>query len=136
MSANVTLVGRIGAEPEFKMSQAGKGVVRLRVVTNGHRMVDGKWEDVDTTWWSVIGFGNLAEGVTERLNKGSAVIVVGKVKEDTWTDKDGQERRSMVVLADSIGEDLRWAGPRVTRTSTPDADDPWAMPAEQVAAPF
>lgn len=141
MSAPITLQGRIAAEPKVTFSKNGKAIVRLFVLTSGRKFVDNTWTDVDTTGWSVVAFGHLAEQLTEAaLGKGQAVIVIGKVKEDTWTDKEGNERKGMSVMADTVGLDLRWA------RSTPQkfvrdlpADDPWAaplVPETTEAAPF
>ena len=136
MSAPITLVGRLGADPDVKFGASGKAIARLRVVTNSRRQVDGQWKDVDATWWSVVAFGPLAEQVTENLSKGSAVIVVGKAKESEWTDKDGNPRKSIEVVADSIGPDLRWANSGITREKpTTFDDDPWAI-SDPAKAPF
>lgn len=136
MSAPITLVGRLGADPDLKFGQSGKAVVRLRVVTNSRRQVDGQWKDVDATWWSVVAFGPLAEQATENLSKGSAVIVVGKAKESEWTDKEGNQRKSIEVMADSLGPDLRWASGGITREKpTAFDDDPWAI-SDPAKAPF
>jgi single-strand DNA-binding protein len=136
MSAPITLVGRLGADPDLKFGQSGKAVVRLRVVTNSRRQVDGQWKDVDATWWSVVAFGPLAEQATENLSKGSAVIVVGKAKESEWTDKEGNQRKSIEVMADSLGPDLRWASGGITREKpTTFDDDPWAI-SDPAKAPF
>jgi single-strand DNA-binding protein len=135
MSIQVTLVGRLGADPELKFGQNGKGICKLRVVTSGRRMVDGKWEDVDTTWWSVTAFGPVAEQCVEYLSKGSAVVVVGKAKEDVWTDKDGNERRSVAVLADTVAQDLRWLSQVGRSKGAPIEDDPWKL-SDPAHAPF
>lgn len=136
MSAPITLVGRLGADPDLKFGQSGKAVVRLRVVTNSRRQVDGQWKDVDATWWSVVAFGPLAEQATENLSKGSAVIIVGKAKESEWTDKEGNQRKSIEVMADSLGPDLRWASGGITREKpTTFDDDPWAI-SDPAKAPF
>jgi single-strand DNA-binding protein len=137
MSASITLVGRLGADPDLKFSAKGSAVGKFRVVTNGRRQVDGKWEDVDVSWWQVTAFGQVAESAMEGLSKGSAVIIQGKAKQDTWTDKEGNERTSIVVIADSIGIDLRWSSaPRSVerlKASEP-VDDPWTS--QSPAAPF
>jgi len=135
MSTQVTLVGRIGADPSIHFGASGKAIARLRVVTNARKMVDGKWTDVDTSWWSVVAFGNLAEPVSE-LQKGQAVIVVGKAKEDTYTDKDGNERRGVSVIADHIGVQVKQ---RTGELKKPEdlaaADDPWNV-LDPAHAPF
>ena len=135
MSAVMTIVGRLGADPEVKFGASGKAIARLRVVTSGRRQVDGKWQDVDTTWWSVVAFGALAEQVTDNLHKGNGVIVVGKAKESEWTDKDGNPRKSIEVVADAIGPDLRWASPITREKPTTFDDDPWAI-SDSAKAPF
>jgi len=67
MSAPITLIGRVGTEPEMKFGQQGNAVLKFRVVTSGRRQVEGKWEDVDTSWWSITAFKQLAENLAESL---------------------------------------------------------------------
>lgn len=134
MSSAVTLVGRVGADPDIRFGSNGKAIAKLRVVTSGRRMVDGKWQDVDTTWWSVTAFGPVAEALSDRINKGNGVIVVGKAKQDTWTDKDGNERTAIAVIADHVGLDLRWSGVKAEKAEEI-TDDPWAV-LDPAHAPF
>lgn len=134
MSSAVTLVGRVGADPDIRFGANGKAIAKLRVVTSGRRMVDGKWQDVDTTWWSVTAFGPVAEALSDRINKGNGVIVVGKAKQDTWTDKDGNERTAIAVIADHVGLDLRWSGVKAEKPEDI-TDDPWAV-LDPAHAPF
>lgn len=134
MSSAVTLVGRVGADPDIRFGSNGKAIAKLRVVTSGRRMVDGKWQDVDTTWWSVTAFGPVAEALSDRINKGNGVIVLGKAKQDTWTDKDGNERTAIAVIADHVGLDLRWSGVKAVKADEV-ADDPWAV-LDPAHAPF
>lgn len=146
MSAPITLIGRIGTEPEIKFGQAGNAVLKFRVVTNARRQVDGKWEDVDTSWWSVTAFRQLAENLAESIKKGDTVIVVGKIKQRTYETPQGEKHSIVEVLAESVGPDLRWAvaqvkkAERVGRQQFADAkaaieDDPWNTPNED-KAPF
>jgi single-strand DNA-binding protein len=146
MSAPITLIGRIGTEPEIKFGQAGNAVLKFRVVTNARRQVDGKWEDVDTSWWSVTAFRQLAENLAESIKKGDTVIVVGKIKQRTYETPQGEKHSIVEVLAESVGPDLRWAvaqvkkAERVGRQQFADAkaaieDDPWNTPTDD-KAPF
>lgn len=137
MSTQVTLLGRIGQEPDVRFGQSGKAVVKFSLVTNGRRQVDGAWVDVDTTWWSVVAFGKLAETIADSVHKGQAVIVVGDVKQVEW-EKDGQKRVALEVTARTVGVDLRFASPKVERESVA-AQDMWesdpVLPQAE-AAPF
>lgn len=96
----ITIVGRVGQDPV----QLNNGGVRLRVVSNDSVKNDstGKWDDKNTSWWTVKAWKNLAEQSLAVLKKGQEVIIVGKIYEEAWTDKDGNARTSYDVLADSI----------------------------------
>lgn len=96
----ITVVGRVGQDP-VKLSNGG---VRLRIVSNDSFKNDstGKWEDKNTSWWTVKAWKSLAEQTLSVLKKGQEVIVVGKIYEENWTDKDGNTRNSYDINADSI----------------------------------
>ncbi|MFM8155423.1 MAG: single-stranded DNA-binding protein [Actinomycetes bacterium] len=138
MSAQLTIVGRLGADPELKFAANGTAIVKLRVVSSGRkRQDDGTWIDVDTTWWHVTAFKTLAETVANSMLKGDAVIVVGTVKGREWEDqKTGEKRTALEVLASSVGPD--YARPKKNAPvgslgrpgATPDADDPWQTTTE------
>jgi single-strand DNA-binding protein len=131
MSAMITLTGRISRDPELAISAKGKTILRLSVVTNGRKYENDKWIDIDTTFWKVTAFDRLADGAADHLSKGDPVIVTGKAKQDNYTDKDGNERQQISVIADSIGIDFKWAKPAINRVAEPDVmdSDPWATPA-------
>ena len=65
-------------------------------------------------------FGSLSENVAESLQKGDRVIVAGRVTPNEWKDKDDNARRSVKIIADSVGPDLRWATAKVSRVSRED----------------
>jgi single-strand DNA-binding protein len=96
----VTVVGRIGQDPEA----VGSNGLRLRVATNDRVKNDttGEWEDKNTSWWTVKAWRRLAEQSKDVLKKGQEVIIVGKVYEENWTDKDGIKRTSYEINAESI----------------------------------
>ena len=102
MTFPVQFKGRLGADPEITFGSNGSAVARMRIVTNARRLVDGNWEDTDTSWWSVTAFGRVAEAAVEHLHKGDLVMVLGKIKQREW-EKDGVKRTSADVVADDIG---------------------------------
>lgn len=127
MSFPVTFKARLGADPEMTTGSNGSAVTRMRVVTNGRRMVDGDWQDTDTSWWQVTAFGRQAEAAAEQLRKGDLVLIQGKVKQREW-EKDGVKRTTAEVTADEVAKVCK------TGQATPAAatGDPWATE----AAPF
>jgi single-strand DNA-binding protein len=100
MNPVITIVGRIGQDPEA----IGSNGLRLRVATNDRVMNDttGEWEDKNTSWWTVKAWKRLAEQSKDVLKKGQEVIIVGKVYEENWTDKEGTKRTSYEINAESI----------------------------------
>lgn len=96
----ITIVGRIGQDPT-KLSNGG---VRLRIVSNDSfkNEATNKWEDKNTSWWTVKAWKSLAEQSLSVLKKGQEVIVVGKIYEENWTDSNGNARTSYDINADSI----------------------------------
>lgn len=142
MSAGITLTGRLVADPELKFGANGNAVVNLRVVTSGRRKTDEGWQDVDTTFWSVSAFRQLAENVAESLSKGDLVVVTGKAKSREWQDKEGNKRVSWEVVADHVAADLVRSQVAVRRVerSAPAVDDPWSnsglLPVQDESAPF
>ena len=99
---NITIVGRIGTDPEFK-NFGGNNIVKFRVITSDRRKTDdGKWEDVNTSGWNIVGWNKLAESSQNILEKGQEVIIIGSMKEDSWTDKDGNNRKTTEINASNI----------------------------------
>ena len=145
MSAPITLTGRLGADPEIRFGATGIAILKLRVVTSGRKKTDSGWEDVDTTWWSVTAFRQLAEHAADSLSKGDEVIVVGKVKQRQYETPEGEKRSITEVTADQIGPNLRSATAKVNRIQRSEGggraeyqqakqqleDDPWALPASE-----
>ena len=127
MSFPVTFKARLGADPEMTTGSNGSAVTRMRVVTNGRRMVDGDWQDTDTSWWQVTAFGRQAEAAAEQLRKGDLVLIQGKVKQREW-EKDGVKRTTAEVTADEVAKVCKTGQAAPAAASA----DPWAT--EQ--APF
>jgi single-strand DNA-binding protein len=99
---NVTIVGRLAADPEYKSFGSGT-VAKFRVITSDRRKnEDGKWEDVNTSGWNVAAWNSVADSCKNILAKGQEVVVIGSIKEDLWTDKDGNNRKSIEVNASNV----------------------------------
>ena len=103
----ITLVGRMGDEPELRTSKSGNPWMRISVATD-RRVRDGDtWKDA-TDWHRVHLFGKQAESCARMGHKGLLVGIEGSLMYDRWTDDDGQERRSPQVM----GRSLTVLGPR------------------------
>ena len=96
----ITIVGRVGQDP-IKLNGGG---IRLRVVSNDRVKNDatGNWDDKNTSWWTVKAWKSLAEQAVNTIKKGQEVVIMGKIYEETWTDKEGNNRTTYEVNADTI----------------------------------
>ena len=89
MLNKVMIIGRLGADPELRYTQAGQPVCYLRVAT------DESYTDKDgnrvehTEWHSVVAFQRPAENCNQYLRKGSLVYVEGKLATRKWQDQKG-----------------------------------------------
>jgi len=126
----ITIVGRVGQDP-VKLNGGG---VRLRIVSNDRVKNDstGNWDDKDTSWWTVKAWKNLAEQSINTLKKGQEVVIVGKIYEETWQDKEGNNRTSYDVNADTIAVTTWSLSKDKPKTFSPIKD--WHM--DDVEVPF
>ncbi len=116
MTAQVTIIGNLTKDPELRFTPSGDAVASMRVAVN-ERIKDGtEWKDGEPSFYEVKVWRKLAEQAAESLQKGQRVVVVGKMKIETYTTKDGEQRTSTVITADEIGESIRFRGvtPRIT----------------------
>ncbi|NDB82214.1 MAG: single-stranded DNA-binding protein [Alphaproteobacteria bacterium] len=126
----ITIVGRVGQDP-VKLNGGG---VRLRIVSNDRVKNDAtnQWDDKDTSWWTVKAWKSLAEQSISTLKKGQEVVIVGKIYEETWQDKEGNNRTSYDVNADTIAVTTWSLSKDKPKTFSPIKD--WHM--DDVEVPF
>jgi len=117
--AQVSIVGHVGKDSEFRYTKSGQPVLTFSVATN-------KWqpgEDNDiTTWWNIVMFGQRAESLHNHVDirKGDAVTVFGEPYLDTWQGQDGNDRQTLKVVATEI---MRLGGRGEGRKDTPNWGD-------------
>lgn len=92
--------GNIGKP--FELKQVGKScVTTISVGVEDSVKRDGKWTK-ETDWMRVTCWGNLAENLCKFCDKGSKVLVEGKVKNKEYTNKNGEKVRFNEVMAEKI----------------------------------
>lgn len=64
------------------------------------------WRDLPTTWMSVKAFRHLALNASESLQVGDPVVVIGRLRTETWATKEGEARESTVLEATLVAHDL------------------------------
>lgn len=95
----VSLIGRLGAQPEVKTFATGSTLASFDLATNeNYKDKDGQWHD-RTQWHKVNAWGKVAERVEKALKKGQEIIVEGKLVHQTYESKSGEKRYSTIIEA-------------------------------------
>ena len=91
----VIMVGRLTADPELKMTQNGTQVVSFSLALS-------KGKDQPTDFFDFVAWRNTAEFLSRYFHKGDGIGVVGRLTVDSFTDKEGNKRKSYKVTADEV----------------------------------
>lgn len=125
---NISVIGRIGADPELRYTQKGAAVASVNIAVNRERKDnDGNYP---TDWWRLSLWGKNAENFANLTHKGSRVGITGRPEIDTWQDKNGNERQTPQIQVDNF--DL--LDPKNSNQEPQDskqADQPQSDPFEQ-----
>ena len=102
MLNRVMIIGRLGADPEIRYTQAGQATCSLRIATD-ESYTDRDGNRVERTeWHRVAVFQRAAENCNQYLRKGSMVFVEGRLATRKWQDQNGQDRYSTEIRADRV----------------------------------
>lgn len=124
----ITLIGNLTNDPEERKLPSGNLCATFGVATNL------KWHDAKTKelreaaeFHRVVAWGSLAERAVQFLEKGSRVYVEGRLRQRTFTDKQGQKRSSQEISASEI---IFLSGYRRDSSSLADAEVHEEVPEE------
>lgn len=100
---NITLVGRCGADPEVRYLESGKVIAELRLAVNRRS------RDEEPDWFNLKIWDKQAQVAADYVRKGSLIGVIGRLENETWTDRASGEKRSKPVIV--VGR-LELLGPK------------------------
>ena len=101
MLNHITIMGRLVRDPELRRTGSGVAVASFRVAVDrdfvskegGERKADF----IDCVAWRQTG-----EFISKYFTKGRMIVVSGRLQIRSWTDKDGNKRRTAEVVADNV----------------------------------
>lgn len=114
MLNKVILMGRLTRDPELRYtSNSSTAVARYSIAIQRSFSKQGAEREVD--FINIVAWGKAAEFVSQYFKKGKMIVVIGRLQTSKWTDKDGQSRSTMEVIAEEqqFGESKN-AGPSGT----------------------
>src|SRR5687767_5790856 len=113
----ITLVGNITDDPELRFTPSGLPVANFTVAVNRRfKNANGQWEDKLDGFFRCSCWRDMAENVAESLQKGTRVMVVGRLQEQRWEDQEGGKRSRVEIQVDEVGPSLRWATASVQKS--------------------
>ena len=121
MLNKIFLMGRLTRDPELRRTQTGTPVASFSLAVD-RDFKDKATGEKTTDWVNVTAWRSTAEFVSKYFSKGRMAVVDGKLQTNTWTDKDGNKRSSLEVVADSVyfGDSRK----KESEGDTPESDRP------------
>lgn len=122
----ITIIGNLTADPELRITNGGNAMCNFTVAASERKKDGDQWVDGDTTFIRCTAWRNVAENVAESLTKGSSVVVVGRLRQNT-VEKDGSKQTYFNLDVDTIGVNLSRGPVHQERAQKQQSrsDDPW-----------
>lgn len=97
MLSRITIIGRLGRDPEIKQTKSGSNMCSMSVAVDS-----GFGNNKTTTWYRVSAFGKNAESSAKYLKKGSLICASGDLAVNEFEGKNGTTKLSLDITADKI----------------------------------
>lgn len=120
MSYNrVIIMGNLTRDPESRQSKSGTAIVKAGIAVN-ERMPDGDggWKE-EPSFFDVVIFGKRADAFARFMQKGSTVLLEGKLRQSRWEDRESGANRSKVEI---IVDNWEFAGSKQGEASSSQPD--------------
>lgn len=100
MLNQITIMGRLTADPELRKTGSGTSVASFTVAVDRDRKNDAGERETD--FIDCVAWRSTGEFISKYFQKGSMAVVTGRLQIRNWTDKDGNKRRNAEIVADSV----------------------------------
>ena len=119
MTDNITITGLVATTPRHLITSEGLPITSFRVASTQRRFdrSNQKWIDVDTNWYSITLFRQLATNAAGSVNKGDRVLITGRLKIREWQNSE-RGGLNIDIEADALGHDLSWGTAVFSRVIT------------------
>ncbi len=114
----ITIVGNVTGDPELRFTPSGAAVANFTVASTPRAFdrQSNEWKDGETLFMRCSVWRDAAENVAESLQRGTRVIVTGRLKSRSYETKEGEKRTVIEMEVDEVGPSLRYASAKVTKT--------------------
>ena len=98
----VTLLGHLGQDVELRELATGKKLARFSVATNEFRRSAEGAPEKTTTWHNLVAWDQLAQSISEKLRKGSKVMIEGKIAYRQYETQSGEKRNMTEIVVSAF----------------------------------
>ncbi|PTX22840.1 single-strand binding protein [Pontibacter mucosus] len=98
----VILIGNLGKDPEVRHLEGGVAVARFPIATSETFKDKNGQKQERTEWHNIVVWRGLAEVAEKYLRKGNSVFIEGKIRTNSYQDKEGVQRYSTEIVADNM----------------------------------
>jgi len=115
----ITVIGNVVADPELRFTPSGAPVANFRIASTPRHFdrQTNEWKDGDPLFLGVSAWRQLGENVAESIQRGTRVVVVGRLTQRQYEATDGSKRSSYEITADEVAPSLKNATAAVTKTT-------------------
>jgi single-strand DNA-binding protein len=90
----VILAGNLTRDPELRYTPKGMAIARIALAVNRNWRSETGEQKEEVTFVDVDAFGKQAETIAQYMKKGRPILIEGRLRLDTWEDKQTQQKRS------------------------------------------
>jgi single-strand DNA-binding protein len=114
MLNKIMLIGNLGRDPEMNYTQNGTALTKFSLaVSRSYKTSSGEKRD-ETEWFNIVAWDKLAETCNQYLHKGNKVYIEGRLTQRKYTDKEGNQRTAVDVIA----SDMEMLTPKSTQAGS------------------
>jgi single-strand DNA-binding protein len=115
----ITVVGNLTDDPELRFTPSGAAVAKFRIASTPRTLdrQSGEWKDGEPLFLACNIWRDAAEHVAESLQRGTRLIVQGRLRQRSYETREGEKRTVYELEVDEIGPSLRYATAKVQRMS-------------------
>ena len=128
MLNKIMLIGNLGKDPELQITADGIPVAKFSLAVNRNTKTSTGERKEETEWFNIVAFRQLAETCDRFLQKGMKVYIEGRLTQRKYTDREGNQRTSVEVIANDmemLTPKSATAGVGSSSGSRSDNDDPF-----------
>ncbi len=99
---SILVEGNLVRDPNFRSTPSGNQVCDFTVATNrNYKIADQKYEN-EVSYFDIEAWARLGSACAQNLKKGRGVRVVGRLKQDRWTDTEGKSHSRVKIVAEHV----------------------------------